>query len=60
MMLSLEKLLLAAGMIYLLGFMTPIGLLKLLIKSRDDGYFLSVVLLLLSIPFGALLIAFVS
>jgi hypothetical protein len=60
MTLSGEKLVLAAGMIYILGLMTPVLLLKLMLKSRDEGCFFSCILLLLAVPFGALLMAFVA
>jgi hypothetical protein len=40
--------------------MTPVLLLKLMLKSRDEGCFFSCILLLLAVPFGALLMAFVA
>ena len=55
-----EKLLLVAGMIYILGLATPMWLVKLLVKSEEDGCFLNLLLVVLTVPFGALLIAFMA
>lgn len=56
---SLEKLLLVAGIVYILGIATPVGLLKLLARGKEEGCFLDLVLMALALPFAALLVALI-
>ena len=59
MVISVKELWLIVGMIYILGMATPVWLLKLLLRSQDEGRLLAWVLAGLALPFGTLLVMFV-